>query len=88
MRLSNGKVVAKLGAEGLLCLAVPEHGLGIAVRICDGSGRGSNILAISVLEQLNLVEPAELEAMKAALIHPVTNANGWTVGEISTNLRI
>ncbi len=45
MRLSNGNVVAKIGAEGLLCLAMPKHELGVAIRICDGSYRGLNILA-------------------------------------------
>ena len=88
MRLSNGTVVAKIGAEGLLCLALPQHELGVAIRIHDGSYRGLNILAITVLEQLNLVEPAELLAMKTALVQPVTNANGWTVGEVRTNLAI
>ncbi len=88
MRLSNGSVVAKIGAEGLLCMALPQHELGVAIRICDGSYRGLNILALTVLEQLDLVDEPELAAMKSALIQPVTNANGWTVGEITTNLRI
>ena len=88
MRLSNGSVVAKIGAEGLLCMALPQHELGVAIRICDGSYRGLNILALTVLEQLGLVDEPELAAMKSALIQPVTNANGWTVGEITTNLRI
>ena len=86
MRLSKGDIVAKIGAEGLLCMALPKHGLGIAVRICDGSYRGLNILAVTVLEQLGLVDAATVTAMKAELIQPVTNANGWIVGEFSTNL--
>lgn len=86
MRLSNGSVVAKIGAEGLLCLAVPAHELGIAIRIHDGSYRGLNVLAVSVLEQLGLVEPTVLTAMRSELVQPVINANGWTVGEVRTNL--
>lgn len=88
MRLSHGKVAAKIGAEGLLCLAVPGHGLGIAIRMLDGTYRGLNLLAVSVLEQLKLVDHDELSAMKAALLQPVTNANGWTVGEVRTNLAL
>lgn len=88
MRLAHGKLVAKLGAEGLLCVAVPERELGFAIRMYDGTYRGLNILAVSVLEQLDLVEPDELKEMKAELIQPVTNANGWTVGEVRTNLAI
>lgn len=88
MRLSNGRVVAKIGAEGLLCFALPESGLGVAIRIADGSYRGLNLLAISVLEQLDVLEDSEILAMKAALVQPVTNANGWIVGEVRTNLAL
>ena len=69
-------------------MALPKHELGIAIRIFDGSYRGLNVLAIGILEQLELVEPAELEAMKAALQPAVTNVNGWTVGEFRSNLSL
>lgn len=88
MRLSNGAVVAKIGAEGLLCMAVPERGVGIAIRIADGTFRGLNILAIAVLEQLQLVEADVISAMKSTLNKPITNANGWVVGEYGTNLML
>lgn len=88
MRLANGKVVAKLGAEGLLCVAVPEREIGFAIRMYDGTYRGLNLLAVSVLDQLNLVEPDAIEAMRSKLVQPVTNANGWTVGDVKTNLAL
>lgn len=88
MRLSNGEVVVKIGAEGLLCQAVPAHGVGIAIRIEDGTYRGLNILAISALEQLQLVDADAISAMKAALIKPITNANGWVVGQYETSLAL
>lgn len=88
MRLSNGTIAAKLGAEGLLCMALPEQGVGIAIRMCDGTYRGLNILAVEVLGQLGLVEPAALLAMEASLIEPIKNANGWVVGQFTTNLAL
>ena len=39
MALSDGRIVAKSGAEGLICLAVPERDLGIAIRVLDGGFR-------------------------------------------------
>ena len=39
MAISDGRVVAKSGAEGLICLAVPERELGIAIRVIDGTFR-------------------------------------------------
>jgi L-asparaginase II len=88
MRLSNRKIAAKLGAEGLLCMALPDQEVGIAIRMCDGTYRGLNILAIEVLEQLGLVDATELADMQSALNQPVTNANGWVVGEFSTDLAL
>jgi L-asparaginase II len=88
MRLSNGEIVAKMGAEGLLCMALPKRGLGVAIRVSDGTYRGLDILAITVLEQLGLVESSMLTSMKTLLDQPVTNANGWTVGAFRTDLAI
>ena len=39
MKLSNGAMVAKSGAEGLLCVGIPAHEIGIAIRVADGSHR-------------------------------------------------
>ena len=35
---TDGRVVAKIGAEGVHCAAVPELGIGIAVKVDDGPG--------------------------------------------------
>ena len=88
MRLSGGSVVAKMGAEGLLCMALPAQGIGIAIRMFDGTYRGLNILAVRALEQLQLVEPEMISAMRSELIAPITNANDWVVGEYDTNLAL
>ena len=87
-KVTGGKVVAKLGAEGLVCLAVPHAGLGIAIRMIDGSTRGLGLLAVSALEQLGLLEPAINDRLRARLVKPILNANGWTVGKMQTNLRL
>ena len=36
---TDGRVVAKIGAEGVHCAAVPELGIGIAVKVDDGASR-------------------------------------------------
>ena len=65
MALSGGRVVAKTGAEGLLCLAVPERGLGIAIRVRDGSYRCHPDVALAALEQLDVLDAATREAILA-----------------------
>lgn len=82
MRLSKGALVAKGGAEGLLCIGVPDRQLGIAIRIADGSFRSHAVVAVSALEQLDLVDPTMLAAMKAHFETRLLNHNKRHVGEI------
>jgi L-asparaginase II len=88
MKLTEGAVLAKLGAEGLICLAVPHAGLGIAIRVLDGSTRGLNLLVVSTLEQLGILDQVTTARLRDRLVEPVKNANGWTVGKMQTNLRL
>ena len=66
--------VAKGGAEGLLCATSPE-GLGIAVKVEDGSGRAVRSAAAAFLGRLGL-EPGELGKV------PLENSHGEVVGEL------
>jgi L-asparaginase II len=82
MLLSGGAVVAKTGAEGLLCMAIPSRGLGIAIRISDGSFRAHPVIAASVLEQLNLVSSSVTAGILDRHSPQLRNHNGWLVGEM------
>jgi L-asparaginase II len=82
MALSEGRIVAKLGAEGLLCLAVPERGLGIAIAADDGSSRALGPAAIGVIEQLELAEPAIVDTLRERHAETVQTFGGEPVGEM------
>jgi L-asparaginase II len=82
MALSEGRIVAKLGAEGLLCLAVPERGLGIAIAAGDGSSRALGPAAVAVIEQLELTEPAILDTLRERHVETVKTFAGEVVGEM------
>ena len=88
MAIGEGRLVAKSGAEGLLCLAAPKRGLGIAIRILDGSFRAHAAVAFSLIEQLDLLDAARLAALRER--HPATirNHNGWEVGEIRASFEL
>jgi L-asparaginase II len=81
MRAFGERVFVKTGAEGVACAALPELGLGIAVKCDDGAGRAAEVvLATAVARFLNT------EADRAALarhIRPVMrNWNGIEVGSL------
>jgi L-asparaginase II len=82
MALSEGRIVAKLGAEGLLCLAVPERGLGIAIAADDGSSRALAPAAVGVIEQLALVDPKIVDTLRERHVETVKTFGGETVGEM------
>ena len=82
MRETGGKVIAKLGAEGLLTLAVPERRLGVAISDAGGSQRGLGPAAVAFLEQLGLADAGAIAAIREAHSGAVTNFAGETVGEI------
>ena len=82
MRATGGRIVAKLGAEALLCLAVPERGLGVAIADESGSKRGLGPAAIAVLEHLGLADADVLAPLREQHAGAVTNFKGVPVGEL------
>jgi L-asparaginase II len=82
MALSGGRVAAKSGAEGLICLAVPEQNLGIAIRVLDGTFRTHAPVTVAVLEQLGILDAHTRDAILERHSPELRNHNGGLVGEI------
>jgi len=82
MEAGGGRVFTKTGAEGVFCVALPELGLGIALKCDDGAGRAAEAMVASVLAGLSARDEA-LSARLADLARPVlTNWNGIAVGRL------
>jgi L-asparaginase II len=72
------RVFVKGGAEGVFCGALPEHGLGIAIKCDDGAGRAAEVMMANVLIRL-LGGDALLTKYARP---PVRNWRGTVVGEM------
>jgi L-asparaginase II len=59
MQATGGRVLAKDGAEGVLCLALRDEGLGVALKIEDGSYRAHEPVSLAILRQLDAITPEE-----------------------------
>ncbi|MBE3575085.1 MAG: asparaginase [Firmicutes bacterium] len=81
MVAAQGRVIAKCGAEGVFCLALPEQGLGVAIKVEDGQSRPVPVVALEVLRQLGLDLTGE-PGLKAYWQAPVRNNRGEAVGRI------
>jgi L-asparaginase II len=82
VEVTHGRIIAKLGAEGLICLALPDEQIGIAVSVSDGSQRATGPIVIGLLDQLGVLDSDELRQLKERHSFEITNFNGWRVGEI------
>lgn len=54
LQVSEGKAIAKVGAEGIYAAWLPKENLGIALKSEDGSSRGSEIAILKILELLGI----------------------------------
>src|SRR5690606_16809535 len=74
------RVFVKGGAEGVHCAAIPELGLGIAVKCDDGAGRAADVITATLIARL-LPNNGTPDPVVAGLSRPtLTNWNGIEVG--------
>jgi len=82
MRAGRGRWIAKVGAEGMQAIGLRAEGLGIAIKVADGSARALLPVAIAVLDALGVLDEAmrrDLEPWRAPVLH---NARGTAVGQV------
>jgi L-asparaginase II len=80
MQAAPGRIFVKTGAEGVYCAAVPELGLGIALKCDDGQGRASEVAVAAVLSKL-LAADAAVRGALANIVEPqLHNWRGKHVG--------
>ena len=63
MRRSHGQVLSKGGAEGIQCLSRIGEGLGVAIKVEDGSRRAKQAVALHLLRQLEWLTPMGLDEL-------------------------
>ena len=63
MRLAEGELVSKGGAEGIQCIGRVGEGLGLAIKAMDGAKRAKQAVAIHLLKQMGWISPAIAETL-------------------------
>ncbi|HEX9581049.1 MAG TPA: asparaginase [Gemmatimonadales bacterium] len=81
MRAYPGKLLAKVGAEGVYGAALLDRGIGVAVKVEDGHTWAAVVALIAVLDALEL-EPAPSRALAAFAGPPILNTRGVKVGHL------
>jgi L-asparaginase II len=82
MQAGAGRVIAKIGAEGVHCVGVLDRGLGVAVKVEDGASRAQFPAVLAVLQSLGVL-PAVLPAALVPFAHaPVRNTREVITGAV------
>jgi L-asparaginase II len=82
LRAVDGRIVAKTGAEGVYCAAVPGAELGIALKVEDGGRRASEPSLIAVLRSLGLLSDREVDRLSGYAEPEIRNTRGEVVGGV------
>ncbi|WP_254777549.1 asparaginase [Paenibacillus naphthalenovorans] len=86
--VTQGRVIGKMGAEGVYALAVPDRGIGLAVKIEDGAERALYPTAAEALMQLGALTREEAGRLAEFHYPKVMNRRGETVGSIRPSFQL
>jgi L-asparaginase II len=82
MTLFGARVLVKTGAEGVFCGALPEQGLGIAVKCDDGGTRAAEVAMATLIARFLPLSESESAAFQRFLRPTLRNWNGLEVGAV------
>ena len=82
MEATGGRLVAKLGAEGVYCIGIIGEGVGIALKIEDGSSRAIDVVITELLNRLGLISEKEYKNIKGKCKTQLRNHREDIIGEI------
>ncbi|HIK26486.1 MAG: asparaginase [Oscillatoriaceae bacterium SKW80] len=83
MRLSEGELVSKGGAEGIQCIGRVGEGMGLAIKVIDGAKRAKHAVAIQLLRQMGWISLSASETLSEKFISPSDFVRLEVVGELS-----
>lgn len=82
MQVLKNKAFVKYGAEAVYTASLPEYGLGIAIKIDDGSTRAVEVALLRVLDKIGVLSDKDKQELADLYKQPIKNWNGFTVGNV------
>jgi L-asparaginase II len=75
-------ILVKTGAEGVYVAALPDRGLGVALKVVDGAGRAASVALLALLARLGALDRAASAALAEVAAPALRNHAGRVVGRI------
>ena len=83
MQLAEGAVVSKAGAEGIQCIGKVGDGIGIAIKVVDGSKRAKYAITLYLMKQLGWITPDVSESLSEIFMKPGKYTRLDVIGEMA-----
>ena len=83
MRLSPGELISKSGAEGVQCIGRLGEGMGLAIKVMDGSKRAKYAVAIHLLQQMGWIRPSAAQSLAEKFMNLGQYKRLEVIGELS-----
>jgi L-asparaginase II len=80
MQTVGARAFVKIGAEGMFCGALPEQGLGFAIKCDDGAGRAAEVIAAALVARFGTWNGHEQVVLERFMRPTLRNWNGIVVG--------
>lgn len=80
MELTGRRVIVKGGADGVYTAVLKDQGLGVALKIDDGTGLAAEVAILAVLNHLKALHRDELDQLAERCRVPILNTRGVLTG--------
>ena len=88
MKVTKGKLIAKVGTEAIYCIGLLEEEVGISIKISDGNARAQGPVVIEVLSQLGILSLKERDQLAKWHIIQLTNHRQESIGRIVSSFTL
>jgi len=82
IKSSHGQLISKGGAEGILCLSKLNEGMGLALKVEDGSKRAKHAVGLHLLKQLEWITNIRIQDIEDKIFNLPQGVNLEVKGEL------
>jgi L-asparaginase II len=82
MTAGEGRIIAKIGAEGVHSVGLVDRGIGIAIKVDDGAARAQYPAVLACLQALGALPSRLPEALVPVAHHTIVNTRHEAVGAV------
>ena len=82
IKASHGQVISKGGAEGILCMGKINEGIGLAIKVEDGSKRAKHAAGLNILKQLEWITNERIQDIEEKVFNLPQGVNLVAIGEL------